>query len=265
MTDPLAESVTQHLQRIMAMRGTHDTLSHELLSLAAHYRLEVLRPRLQAALGDVVAGGLFAGMRLQGRASEGCLLPKHLGCYEAVLQPHLRDLVQTEPDVVLNIGCAEGWYAVGMARLLPNAEILAFDTDPSARRLCADMAELNGLARRVRIGEHFEQADFATYAGRRVLVLCDIEGAEHTLLDPVAAPALCGFDLVVEAHDGAVPVSAVLRERFAATHDVTRLDGLEQALPLPACLAPMAEMDRLLAMWEMRRVPTPWLVMRVRR
>ena len=50
------------------------------------------------------------------------MLPKLLGCYEAALQPHLLALAEGRPVVVQKIGCAEGWYAVGMARLLPNAD-----------------------------------------------------------------------------------------------------------------------------------------------
>jgi hypothetical protein len=33
-----------------------------------------------------------------------------------------------------------------------------------------------------------------------VLVLCDIEGAERELLNPVVSPALAGMDLIVESH-----------------------------------------------------------------
>lgn len=265
MNDALAAAVTQHLQRILQAPVSHDALSRDLLRLATNYRLEVLRPRAQAAMGDVVAGGLFAGMRLLPRAAEGCVIPKLIGCYEAPLQAHLRALAETRPDVVLNIGCAEGWYAAGMARLLPDAEVWAFDIDPAARALCAEMMALNGMAARLRIGAAFTPADFAAFAGQRVLVLCDIEGAEEALLDPSTAPALAGFDLVVEAHDAVAPVSATLAARFAATHDVTVLDGLEQTHSLPPWFATLPEIDRLLGVWEMRRAATPWLMMRARR
>src|SRR6185503_17662417 len=129
MNDPLAASVAQHLRHIMQAPGTHDAVSRDLLRLAANYRLEVLRPRVASATDLRVAGGLFAGMRLLSRASEGCLIPKLLGCYEAPLQPQLRRLIAAGYDVVLNVGCAEGYYAVGLARLLPSAAVLAFDID----------------------------------------------------------------------------------------------------------------------------------------
>ncbi|MBN8872092.1 MAG: hypothetical protein J0H67_04590 [Rhodospirillales bacterium] len=271
MTDPLAAAVTRHLQRILAAPSSHEALSRDLLRLAANYRLELLRPRLRAALGDRVQGGLFAGLRLPTRAAEGCTLPKLLGCYEAGLQPHLSALIANPPEVVLNIGCAEGWYAVGLARLLPHAEVHAFDVDPAARTLCAETADLNGVT--LRIGGRFDPSGFAAFAGRRVLVLCDVEGAERDLLDPATTHALRGFDLVVEAHDAvavapaAAPprLSDTIAARFAASHAVTRVDLLTRTLALPPCCAEWPEIDQLLAVWEMRAAPTPWLVMRPRR
>ena len=49
-----------------------------------------------------------------------------------------------------------------------------------------------------------------------------IEGAEVDLLRPEEAPALAGMALVVETH-GPVALAQML-ERFAPTHDITRVD-----------------------------------------
>src|ERR1700733_1468422 len=92
----------------------------------------------------------------------------------------------------------------------------AFDIDPAARALCAEMAELNGVAGQVQIEGSFSGANIAALAGSKVLLLCDIEGAELSLLDPAVYPALCGFDLVVEAHDTCAPVSTTLAARTHA-------------------------------------------------
>ncbi len=245
----------------MQASGTHDEVSRSLLQLAANYRLEVLCPRVASALGLCVVDGLFAGMRLLPRASEGCFIPKLLGCYEAPLQPSLGRLVAAGYDVVLNIGCAEGYYAVGLARLLPAAEIFAFDIDPAARALCRELAVLNDVADRVVITDAPVGGKFARHAGRRVLVVCDIEGAEVRLLDPATQPALADFDLVVEAHDGREPVSTLLASRLAATHHIAILDGLAARPSLPAWFGGVPEIDQLLSVWEVRRGATPWLVM----
>jgi threonine dehydrogenase-like Zn-dependent dehydrogenase len=172
-------------------------------------------------------------------------------------------LAADPPDIILNIGCAEGYYAIGLARLMPSARVLAHDIDPNALDLCRKMAEMNGVADRISLGGRVDGAAFAALAGQKVLVVCDIEGAEIDLLDPAAFPALRGFTLVVEAHDepDAPPVSDELERRFAASHAVTRATSLRRPIDLPAEYFGLSEIDQLLLVWEGRGVPTPWLVM----
>ena len=93
-------------------------------------------------------------------------------------------------------------------------------------------------------------------------MLCDIEGAEGTLLDPSLAPALAGSDLLVEVHEGMRPgLLATLTERFAATHRVTRIDRALQPDLLPDWAEALSDLDRQLLLWEWRATPTPWLWM----
>ena len=96
-----------------------------------------------------------------------------------------------------------------------------------------------------------------------MLLLCDIEGAERELLDPLAAPALLGIDMIVECHDGA---AKLLTDRFTSSHDITPVadDGLRRLQDAPAWFRGLAHLDQLLATWEWRSVATPWLVMRAR-
>ena len=103
-------------------------------------------------------GGPFQGMRFGSRAAEGCYLPKLLGCYEHELHPIIARLPRRGYRRVVNIGCAEGYYAVGLARLLPTATVLAFDSTAGARKLCAELAALNGVAERIAI-ESTAEAD----------------------------------------------------------------------------------------------------------
>lgn len=52
---------------------------------------------------------------------------------------------------VINVGCAEGYYAIGMARAMPDSHIYAYDIDEEAQCLCRKMAKLNSVAERVTI------------------------------------------------------------------------------------------------------------------
>ena len=101
-----------------------------------------------------VAGGPFQGLHYPHRRSVGsALLPKLLGSYESELHAALEQLLTQEHETVLDIGCAEGYYAVGLGLRLSKAEIYAFDTNPRGGEACAEMARLNGIDGRVHIGE----------------------------------------------------------------------------------------------------------------
>ena len=45
-------------------------------------------------------------------ATEGALIPRLLGTYECELHPHLAALSAEGLDCVIDVGCAEGYYAV---------------------------------------------------------------------------------------------------------------------------------------------------------
>ena len=83
---------------------------------------------------------------------------------------------------MIDVGCAEGYYAVGLARMMPGVTVHAFDSQAKARAACAELAARNGVADRIVIGERFEPDGFEAFKGRRCLVLVDIEGAEDLQL-----------------------------------------------------------------------------------
>lgn len=231
----------------------------DALQLLCKYRAEQLAAAVVGRQRPVVRAGPFAGMSYTDEVAEGSYLPKLLGCYEAEIQPIVASFPARGYEVVINVGCAEGYYAVGLARML-GVEVHAVDIDPRARRLCLEMAERNGVADRVQIGEGLEPEDFEAIAGRRVLVVCDIEGAEADLLDPQRSAALRHMDLLVEVHEAFAPgVTGVLRERFAPSHRVESVPFGTVARGPHADLSRREHLDQLLASWEWRLADEGWL------
>jgi hypothetical protein len=237
-----------------------------VLAYLAQWRSMLLANTYMAREGTVIYGGLFRGMNYIPRSSQGMLIGRLLGTYESELHPHFEALVREGLDVVIDVGCAEGYYAVGLARLAPGVTVHAHDIDETARAYCAELAQRNGVAERIRIGGEFTPADFQAFAGRRVLVLVDAEGAEVDILDPAAAPALAEMSIVVETHDVFKPgAEALLVSRFSATHEITRVLPEPKAFDMPPWMRELMDLDLHLAAWEYRLKPTPWLVMRPRR
>ncbi len=240
---------------------------NDALRLLSKWRSVLIQNTLLQQNGTVVMEGPLKGLDFIRQSAEGCHVAKLLGCYEQPLQPHIEDAIRGAYPVILNIGCAEGYYAVGMARRMSASRVLAFDTNPEAQRACADLAERNGVADRVTVGALFKPEDFANYSGQRALVLCDIEGGERDLLDPAKSPALATMDLIVESHECLIPgITQTLIERFRASHDVLQVedDGQRSLVAAPQWFRNFAHLDQLLATWEWRSGPTPWLVMKAK-
>jgi hypothetical protein len=165
-----------------------------------------------------VVDGPFAGMWYGIRVPH---LPAYLGTYELELRPLLAQLARSPFDVLLNVGAADGYYAVGLGRLWPRARIVAFELLPAKQANLRRVAAENGIDRRLRIEGACTpgRLDEVTRAAARPLVWMDADGAEMELLDPRLAPGLRRAEIVVELHEYLVPhAREALEERFAPTH-----------------------------------------------
>ena len=264
MASPLSAHVGQLIHRqIAAWPGDPgmDEL-YNLLRLAGRWRSQVLANTHLANEGAKITGGPFAGMEYVSAATEGPLVARLLGTYESELHPHFAAIAAKGIDCVVDVGCAEGYYAVGLARLMPHVTVHAYDIEEKARLTCADMAARNGVADRVIVGGELKPDGFEAFAGKKVLVIVDTEGAEVDILQPALSPALAGMHIVVETHDLYRPgAMATMIERFTPTHEIVRVDQGPKTFDMPAWLRPLPHLDQLLAVWEWRVKPTPWLVM----
>lgn len=262
-----AQVRAQLLKNLDAAGADEASALNNALRLLGKWRSVLIQNTVLQHHGTRVWQGPLQGLDFLAQSAEGCHVAKLLGCYEQPLQPHIEAAIQAQYPVVLNIGCAEGYYAVGMARRMPGTIVHARDTNAVAQATCTALAQKNAVADRVHVGGQFDTGDFAAFAQQRVLVLCDIEGGERALLDPLEAPALRGMDLIVESHECLVPgITAELVRRFAASHDIQVIadSGQRQLAQAPPWFLQLAHLDQLLATWEWRSGPTPWLVMRAR-
>lgn len=264
-SNPPASGLTQAVTRDLKamLDGPPDAARlNNALRLLAKWRAQVLENTFAAHEGRVVHSGPFAGMNYDVKATEGAGMARLLGCYEASLAPIFEQIITRAYPVIMDIGCAEGYYAVGLARRMTQAQIHAHDTNPKAQETCRTLAQMNGVADRVQVGGTIGHSDFDRCEAQKTLVLCDIEGAEAQLLDPVAAPGLVQADILVEVHDCFdVGLSDRITKRFATTHRIERIGRQTDTSALPDWMENLSDLDRVLAVWEWRMGPTPWLWM----
>ncbi len=201
-----------------------------------HFSDEALKNALESILKDMtVKNGIFKGMRYPKLQAVGSgLYPKFIGSYEAELTDILLDICERSYDKIVDVGCAEGFYAVGLAMKIPSASVLAFDINEKALDLCRRMAVLNGVEERIEFGGICDssvmmQIDF----GRRGLIICDCEGFEKELFTDEVIPKLSSCDLLIETHDcDDIEISTYLCKQFANTHNllaVSSIDDIQKA------------------------------------
>jgi hypothetical protein len=218
--------------------------------------------------GLEVRRGPFCGMRYTAglERSSGDLVAKLAGTYERELHPILTDWIVAKHAHIIDVGCAEGYYAVGFAYAMKDSTVHAFDIDPVARARCAELSQLNGVHERLRILGACELSALSAFPERGVALLSDCEGYERILLDPVAAPRLTGWPILVELHEFIdESITETIRARFGDSHeiDIIEGEGRDQDARLPE-LAFMSQRQRAAVLGERRPGPMRWAHLRPR-
>ena len=217
-----------------------------------------------------VQAGPFKGLTyptLPSNAVHASTIPKLLGIYELELQDDITMLVSTRPyDRFIDIGAADGYYAVGIGRLLDSARTVAFEADPTSREALGDVCRANNFVDRIDI-HGFCTADDLKNLGRsaHTLIVCDCEGGEVDLITAEVLTALGPTDLIIECHDMLVPhCTGVLTNRLSATHEIRVVESHERTLsdvsPEIIDLLPFRSDELIFAIGEHRHYTMNWVI-----
>lgn len=178
----------------------------------------------------IVQNGPFKGMLYPEISSIGsAIYPKLLGCYEKELWETIEYFKNNKYSEIIDVGCAEGYYAVGMALNTKDSKIYAYDTEEKARILCNEMAKLNNVNDRIIIRSKLkpEELGLFPFSGRG-LIICDCEGFEKELFNKDNVKNLINCDLIIEAHDlFDINISTYLKEIFSESHNVRSIQSID--------------------------------------
>jgi hypothetical protein len=101
----------------------------------------------------------------------------------------------------------------------------------------------------------------------RSLVVCDVEGAELQLLDPLAVPALEKVAILVELHEFVVRgITDVLKKRFSETHDIEHIWQRPRSRSdfpwrtLGTTLLPKSYLDWAVSEWRPEQMAWLWML-----
>lgn len=226
---------------------------------------------------DQVRLGPFAGMRYIDCSVGSAYLPKLLGIYERELVLVIEEACACRPDLIVDLGAAEGYYAIGLALRNRHTSVIAFEQEATAQAALRRMAQLNGVADQIEIHGRCAAPELESCVRRRngglrpvsaqlAFIICDVEGDEQHLIDPQAVPSLRTALLLVETHEFIVPgISEELRRRFAPTH---KIDCIWQSArtraefpfrSLGTWLLPNSYLDWALSEWRPERMCWLWM------
>jgi hypothetical protein len=205
-------------------------------------------------LGTTVLSGPFRGLKLP---IVGWDFPaKLVGSYEAELHETLERLLASDFTTLVNVGCAEGYYAVGFGLRRPGMHIVGYDIASEHRANCLATARANAVPVEVR-GE-CSIRDLVALR-RDALAIIDCEGAEDQILSSdIIATLLVELH---EWHDTTLPDRVI--ERFSGTRRVEIVHSTSRdpaAYPELDFLGPE---DRQLALFE-RPTSQRWMIVRPR-
>lgn len=185
-----------------------------------------------------VRHGPFQGMIYPASKAVGStLIPKILGSYESELHPVLEKICSNEYSEIVDIGCAEGYYAVGFAMRMQTATVFAYDTNTEAVCLCKQMALRNGVAQRLVTGSFCDADSLRSIPlTKKALIISDCEGYERELFTEEMAAYLARHDLLIEVHDFVdIEISEIIRRRFQSTHLITAIQSIDDIAKAHSC------------------------------
>lgn len=233
--------------RLSASRGR--ALSHRLVK---QWGVDELNRKLVDHFGLQVQEGPFAGLRLTPVCEAEHLGPFLLGVYESEIDAAWRVVLDGSYRQVVDVGAKFGYYAVGLARAFPSAEVVAFDTDPWAQRAVRDVARANGVGN-VRVHGFCEAGWFNDSLLDASLIVSDCEGYEATLFEAITTPSLRTSTILVETHDGFVEgATARVVAALKGTHVIRTFGTDSPRRQSTLSLAFLTDTDRQVAQHEVR-------------
>ncbi len=226
MYKPLMRFADSLLYPLYANRAASHILRH-LANKAKHIQEKKICREI--AHDGCVMAGFFKGLKYAIPESAGSsLIPKLAGTYEDELAPVFEKIAGKSYSEIVDIGSAEGFYAIGLARKYPVAKVFAYDNDPHARFLCQKNAQANCVENTVSISTFIDAAMLANFPfGKKGLIICDCEGFEAKLFTAASVPNLKKCDLIIELHDPYdKSISPSLLPLFRESHTITIIDSI---------------------------------------
>lgn len=189
--------------------GRARRLLQRIVDRSADHAIKRRKKKLSAYFESVFSGevryGPFRGLRLPpnswwGASDRAAML---FGFYEK----EVLDIIAArapERSVLLDLGAADGYYAVGATRCGLFEKAICFEIAEAGRDAIQRNSVLNDVEARVEVlgaaGDRFYEAVPASDLAKS-FILVDVEGAEFSIFTRETLAALAQCELLIELHD----------------------------------------------------------------
>lgn len=148
---------------------------------------------------------------------------KFTGQYEIEIESWVKDAIKQNYNKIINIGCSDGYYALGFAAKMPHSKIIAYEQNEVHRLRFEKNIALNSL-HNIDVHGFCDIDQFKAIldnVSENILLFLDIEGEEINFLDPNQFKNLKFCDIIVELHDFAYKdIEKIISSRFSNTHKI---------------------------------------------
>ena len=221
-------------------------------------RLERISLETYDLCKGTVSQGLFKGLHLNsdtwwGKSDLGA---QCLGLYEK----EILDLISSQGpfDTFLDIGAADGYYAVGLLHAKMTKKAICFESSAEGQRAISQNWLRNEKPGELEIHGEANEKSIATVANNlpeKTLVLIDIEGFEFQLLSQEILAALSKCTVIIEVHnwvDGFEEAYSGLLKELDRFFDISIISPLERNTQNIELLRSYTDDNRLLVSSERR-------------
>lgn len=215
-----------------------------------------------------VTDGVFKGLKYPDWISFGStLFPKLAGTYEHSLKKYFEGDDFQKLEVIVDIGCAEGYYAIGSLLANKKAEVIAVDTDPRAIVFCEEMAKLNQVQDRISYHSTFSWSlleEPIKKNRKEILIICDCEGCEFDLFNATYISIIRNCNFIIELHDFIKSgIKEKLTNEFKDTHEI-HIEA-ESRVANFKMLSRLNSLQQETILSEHRPMPMEWMILRKKR
>ena len=180
----------------------------------------------------IVQNGPFKGMIYQCKNFWGNIYPKLIGSYECELFDILNKLLHYNFKNVINVGCAEGYYAVGFALKSNVEKIIAVDPLKSSREEVISLSKKNKVEDKIELKAWTSTKRLSNLVSDRTLIIMDCEGSEVGYLKNNISTNFDKAHILCEIHDfdDHPNIGIDLKNRFYKSHKIKILKQQKREL-----------------------------------